>query len=215
MGYPWCTFPNELVGLAHEPLCPHQTDRLCSHPHRSDASNEFTVVHNGIITNYKEMRMVLEKKGYSFVSDTDTEVAVVLAKYLYDSQKGKPITFTALIKSVVKELEGAFAFVFKSVHYPDELVVCRRGSPVLIGVKTEKKLKVDFVDVEVPATDAAPSNDKDARERTILCAAHRPRSPYRLSPQYRHPRLVRGCFPCPDTVKVIMRLWSGANREPF
>ena len=66
---------------------------------------------------------------------------------------GKPITFTALIKSVVKELEGAFAFVFKSIHYPEELVVCRRGSPVLIGVKTEKKLKVDFVDVEVPATE--------------------------------------------------------------
>jgi hypothetical protein len=44
--------------------------------------------------------------------------------------------------------EGAFAFVFKSIHFPDELVVCRRGSPVLIGVKTDKKLKVDFVDVE-------------------------------------------------------------------
>lgn len=44
--------------------------------------------------------------------------------------------------------EGAFAFVFKSIHYPDEIVVARRGSPVLIGVKTEKKLKVDFVDVE-------------------------------------------------------------------
>lgn len=44
--------------------------------------------------------------------------------------------------------EGAFSFVFKSVHYPGEVVVARRGSPLLIGVKTEKKLKVDFVDVE-------------------------------------------------------------------
>ena len=44
--------------------------------------------------------------------------------------------------------EGAFSFVFKSVHYPNEVVVARRGSPLLIGVKTEKKLKVDFVDVE-------------------------------------------------------------------
>ena len=49
--------------------------------------------------------------------------------------------------------EGAFAFVFKSVHYPDEIVVCRRGSPVLIGVKTDKKLKVDFVDVEFAAAE--------------------------------------------------------------
>ena len=62
------------------------------HPHRSDIHNEFTVVHNGIITNYKELRMVLEKRGYQFVSDTDSEVAVVLAKYLYDSQKGNNLS---------------------------------------------------------------------------------------------------------------------------
>jgi glucosamine 6-phosphate synthetase-like amidotransferase/phosphosugar isomerase protein len=44
--------------------------------------------------------------------------------------------------------EGAFAFIFKSAHFPDEMVATRRGSPLLVGVKTEKKLKVDFVDVE-------------------------------------------------------------------
>ena len=47
---------------------------------------------------------MLEKRGYPFTSDTDTEVAAVLAKYLWDSQKGKQITFTALIKSVIMEL---------------------------------------------------------------------------------------------------------------
>lgn len=115
-----------------------------------------------------------------FKTDTDTEVAAVLAKYLYDAQNGKQITFTALIKSVVKELvrlfpvflndqfcspcapfdsqEGAFAFVFKSTHFPDEVVICRRGSPVLIGVKTEKKLKIDFVDVEFSAPDVDKLN---------------------------------------------------------
>ena len=108
------------------------------------------MVHNGIITNYKDLRLVLETKGYKFTSDTDTEVAVILAKYLWDEQGGRKISFTSLVKLVVGHLEGAFAFVFKSVHYPDELVACRRGSPVLIGVKTEKKLKVDFVDVELP-----------------------------------------------------------------
>lgn len=91
--------------------------------------------------------MLEKKRGYAFSSDTDTEVAAVLAKYIYDEQRGK-ISFTTLIKNVVKELEGAFAFVFKSVHYPNEVVVCRRGSPVLIGVKSEKNLKVDFVDVQ-------------------------------------------------------------------
>ena len=85
---------------------------------------------------------MLEKRGYKFETDTDSEVAAVLAKYLWDSQNGRPINFVTLIKAVVKELEGAFAFVFKSVHFPEEVVVCKRGSPVLIGVKTEKKLKV-------------------------------------------------------------------------
>ncbi|PLW19950.1 hypothetical protein PCANC_00414 [Puccinia coronata f. sp. avenae] len=136
--------------MAHTRWATHgQPSSLNCHPHRSDANNEFTVVHNGIITNYKELRLVLEKRGYQFETETDTEVAAKLCKFLYDNSKGKNLTFTGLIKSVIKELEGAFAFVFKSAHFPDEIVVCRRGSPVLIGVKTEKKLKVDFVDVEV------------------------------------------------------------------
>jgi glucosamine--fructose-6-phosphate aminotransferase (isomerizing) len=64
---------------------------------------EFLVVHNGIITNYKELRAVLEKKGYMFESETDTECIAKLAKYLYDSQKGN-VTFHALVKAVIKEL---------------------------------------------------------------------------------------------------------------
>lgn len=216
------------TGMAHTRWATHgQPSPINCHPHTSDARNEFTVVHNGIITNYKELRLVLEKRGYRFNTDTDTEVAAVLAKYLWDSQKGKQISFTSLIKSVIKELvgllayspacysprrpvasacclvdapcrvltfrdlltlptttrdrtawvsreppchfprspvfhhdlqEGAFAFVFKSIHFPDEIVVCRRGSPVLIGVKTDKKLKVDFVDVEF----GTAGDDKEA-----------------------------------------------------
>ncbi|GAA5878648.1 hypothetical protein JCM16303_002157 [Sporobolomyces ruberrimus] len=137
------------TSIAHTRWATHGVPSTTNcHPHMSDPMKEFTVVHNGIITNYKELRLVLEKRGYKFCTDTDTEVAAVLAKYLWDSQKGKQISFTSLIKSVIMELEGAFAFVFKSIHYPDEVVIARRGSPVLIGVKTERKLKVDFVDVE-------------------------------------------------------------------
>lgn len=147
-------------GIAHTRWATHGAPSTINcHPHVSDANKEFSVVHNGIVTNYKELRLVLEKRGYTFRSDTDTEVAAVLAKYLWDSQNGKQITFTALIKSVIVELEGAFAFVFKSIHFPDEVVVARRGSPVLIGVKTEKKLKVDFVDVEFTAPNASSPDD--------------------------------------------------------
>jgi glucosamine--fructose-6-phosphate aminotransferase (isomerizing) len=123
------------------------------------------LVHNGIITNYKELKHVLNKRGYSFHTDTDTEVVAILCRYVWDSQPNKRLNFTELIKTVIKELvsclvttefradfaqEGSFAFVFKSVHFPDEIVAARRGSPLLIGVKTDRKLKVDFVDVELP-----------------------------------------------------------------
>lgn len=160
------------AGMAHTRWATHgQPSPINAHPHRSDAKNLFTVVHNGIITNYKEIRTLLEKKGYAFESETDTECVAKLALYLYDQQKasgkGSSITFHALVKMVIKELEGAFALVFKSTLYPNELVATRRGSPLIIGVKTDKKLKVDFVDVEFGAEtgldeEALPSPYYDA-----------------------------------------------------
>lgn len=126
----------------------------------------------------------MEKRGYVFRTDTDTEAVAVLCKYVYDSQPTKRLNFTDLIKAVIKELvsrtslsipgsvlirasqEGSFAFVFKSVHFPDEIVAARRGSPLLIGVKTDRKLKVDFVDVELPTSETA-----EKREPTTLSLA--------------------------------------------
>ncbi|KAL7416483.1 glutamine-fructose-6-phosphate transaminase [Mrakia frigida] len=144
------------TSMAHTRWATHgQPSRGNCHPHRSDNKNEFIVVHNGIITNYKELKLVLEKRGYHFETETDTEAVAVLCKYVWDSQPTKRLTFTTLIKAVIKELEGSFAFLFKSVHFPSEIVLARRGSPLLIGVKTDKKLKVDFVDVEI-----APDSDK-------------------------------------------------------
>ncbi|KAJ3091578.1 glutamine--fructose-6-phosphate transaminase (isomerizing) [Quaeritorhiza haematococci] len=163
------------TGMAHTRWATHgqPSERNC-HPHRSDPKNEFLVVHNGIITNYKELRTVLEKKGYVFESDTDTECIAKLAKYLYDSQKGnKALTFTSLVKAVIKELEGAFAMILKSTHFPNEMVATRRGSPLLIGVKTAKKLKVDFVDVEFGGAE----NDKLAEEDQNLLSPVDPAHP--------------------------------------
>lgn len=94
------------AGMSHTRWATHgQPSPTNAHPHRSDAQNKFTVVHNGIITNYKELKTLLEKKGYPFESQTDTECVAKLALYLYDSQKGnKNMTFTSLVKAVIKEL---------------------------------------------------------------------------------------------------------------
>jgi glutamine---fructose-6-phosphate transaminase (isomerizing) len=143
------TFTSQ-VSIAHTRWATHgQPSEVNCHPLRSDLTSEFIVVHNGIVTNGNALRLVLQKRGYVFESDTDTEAVAKLLKYIYDTQPDKKtITFTALVKLVLHELEGSFAFVFKSSHFPNEIVMARRGSPLLIGVKTEKKLKVDFVDVE-------------------------------------------------------------------
>lgn len=146
------------TSFAHTRWATHgQPAVLNCHPHVSDELNEFSLVHNGIITNYKEIKFVLEKRGYVFKTDTDTEAVAMLCKYVYDSQPNKRLNFTDLIKAVIKELEGSFAFVFKSRHFPDEIIAARRGSPLLIGVKTDRKLKVDFVDVELPTADTDKS----------------------------------------------------------
>lgn len=144
------------VSIAHTRWATHGPPSVVNcHPLRSDPKAEFTVVHNGIVTNAAALRLVLQKRGYKFESETDTEAVAILSKYIYDSQPDKRPSFTELVKTVLKELEGSFAFVFKSSHYPNEVVTARRGSPLLIGVKTEKKLKVDFVDVEF----AGPESD--------------------------------------------------------
>ncbi|KAJ7439689.1 nucleophile aminohydrolase, partial [Mycena latifolia] len=124
------------VSIAHTRWATHgaPSERNC-HPVRSDEKAEFCVVHNGIVTNGAELRLVLQKRGYVFETDTDTEAVAKLIKYVYDSQPDKRITFSELVKAVLKELEGSFAFVFKSSHYPNEVVTARRGSPLLIDVE--------------------------------------------------------------------------------
>ncbi|CDS12111.1 hypothetical protein LRAMOSA04306 [Lichtheimia ramosa] len=138
-------------GMAHTRWATHgEPSQLNSHPHRSDPKCAFSVVHNGIITNYKEIRKLLENKGATFETDTDTEIVAKLTKYMYDSQKdaGIDVTFSSLVKQVISRLEGSYAFIFKSSHYPNELVATRRGSPLLVGIKSDRKLKMDFVDVQ-------------------------------------------------------------------
>uniref|UniRef100_A0AAX7TUU2 glutamine--fructose-6-phosphate transaminase (isomerizing) n=1 Tax=Astatotilapia calliptera TaxID=8154 RepID=A0AAX7TUU2_ASTCA len=110
-------------GIAHTRWATHgEPSALNSHPHRSDKDNEFVVIHNGIITNYKELKKYLINKGYEFESETDTEVIPKLIKYVYDNRENDSITFSKLVERVIKQLEGAFALVFKSRHFPGEAV---------------------------------------------------------------------------------------------
>ncbi|XP_017144397.2 glutamine--fructose-6-phosphate aminotransferase [isomerizing] 1 [Drosophila miranda] len=134
------------IGIAHTRWATHGVpSELNSHPQRSDVENSFVVVHNGIITNYKDVKTLLEKRGYVFESETDTEVIAKLVHHLWQTHPG--YTFGELVEQAIQQLEGAFAIAFKSKHFPGECVASRRGSPLLVGIKAKTKLATDHVPI--------------------------------------------------------------------
>ncbi|XP_071132076.1 glutamine--fructose-6-phosphate aminotransferase [isomerizing] 2-like isoform X27 [Mytilus edulis] len=136
------------VGIAHTRWATHgEPSSVNSHPQRSDLDNEFMVVHNGIITNYKDIKSLLEKKGHKFESETDTEVIAKMIKHIYDSHKDNNISFRECVELTIQQLEGAFALCLMSRHFPGECVAARRGSPLLVGVKSKAKLLTDQIPV--------------------------------------------------------------------
>lgn len=114
----------------HGPPCD-----INAHPQSSGGpQHAFVLIHNGIMTNYAEMKKFLSDKGYAFESETDTEVIAKLAAYLYSQHTAKP-TFAQLVREVMQLTQGAFALAIKSVYYPGELIGCRRGSPLILGIR--------------------------------------------------------------------------------
>ncbi|GFR81362.1 glutamine--fructose-6-phosphate aminotransferase [isomerizing] 2 [Elysia marginata] len=136
------------VGLAHTRWATHgQPSINNAHPHRSDVDNEFVIVHNGTITNYKDIKSFLIQRDFKFESETDTEVVVKLVKYLHDAHQTQKPAFSEIIELAAAQLEGAFAIVAISKHYPCELVATSRGSPLIVGVKSKSKLNADHFPV--------------------------------------------------------------------
>ncbi|XP_054708657.1 glutamine--fructose-6-phosphate aminotransferase [isomerizing] 2-like isoform X1 [Uloborus diversus] len=134
------------VGIAHTRWATHGAPSASnSHPQRSDPSNEFVVVHNGIITNYADIKKFLLNQGFKFESDTDTEVIPKLIQHIHNLNPD--LSFRELVEQVIQQLEGAFALVFKSSKYPNECVASRRGSPLLVGFKSETTLATDYIPV--------------------------------------------------------------------
>lgn len=135
------------VGIGHTRWATHGVpNEVNSHPHRV-GENDFTVVHNGILTNYYPLKCFLEKHGYTFESETDTECIPILLKYLWDTRGSEELSFLQLVERCIQQLEGAFAIVVKSRLFPNELVATRRGSPLLIGISSSSKLNTDHIPI--------------------------------------------------------------------
>ena len=105
-----------------------------SHPHH-DMYNQFSLVHNGIVENYAELRAMLVKNGFRFLSETDTEVIVNLISYFYKDG----ITPIDAIQTALSHIEGTYALAILCVETPDTMYCVRHGSPLLVGFSADNR----------------------------------------------------------------------------
>jgi glucosamine--fructose-6-phosphate aminotransferase (isomerizing) len=123
--------PQATLGIGHTRWATHgePSDRN-AHPHSSN-SGRLVIVHNGIIENYAQLKELLVGKGYTFLSDTDTEVLVNFIEYIQDQEK---VNLQQAVRLALNEVVGAYAIVVMSTDEPDQMVVGRLGSPLLLGL---------------------------------------------------------------------------------
>lgn len=136
------------IGIAHTRWATHgKPSQENSHPHQ-DNSKIFSVVHNGIIENYNELRKFLEEKGYTFYSQTDTEVIPNLIHYYFskDTQDDE-FKFLRAVKNACLDFKGSFAIEVISKLYPDNMIVVRQDSPLVIGTCEDEK----YLSSDIPA----------------------------------------------------------------
>ena len=131
-------------GIGHTRWATHgEPSENNAHPHCSDDMN-VVAVHNGIIENYRELRDKLMGKGYSFYSETDTEVITKLIDYYYKKYNIGPID--AIAKTMVR-VRGSYAIAVMFHEYPGEIYIARKDSPLIVGVNEDET----FLASDVPA----------------------------------------------------------------
>src|SRR5882672_4252523 len=119
------------AGIGHTRWATHgePSDRN-AHPH-SSASGQLAMIHNGIIENYTQLKNELIKKGYTFKSDTDTEV---LLNFIEDIQKNNQCGLEEAVRIALKRVVGAYVIVLLDKDSPDTVIAARKGSPLVIGI---------------------------------------------------------------------------------
>ncbi|MFN8273643.1 MAG: glutamine--fructose-6-phosphate transaminase (isomerizing) [Flavobacteriaceae bacterium] len=124
-----------VIGMGHTRWATHGVPNdVNSHPHLSNSGN-LSIIHNGIIENYEPLKKELIKRGYTFKSDTDTEVLVNLIE---EVQKKDQLKLGKAVQVALNQVVGAYAICVFDKTNPDEIVVARLGSPLAIGVGNDE-----------------------------------------------------------------------------
>jgi len=134
---------DSIIGIGHTRWSTHgaPTD-YNAHPH-TNGTKTIAIVHNGIIENYRTLKIMLKEMGYQFSSDTDSEVVAHLISYFYEKEKN---LFNA-VRLALHEVEGAYGLAIVSSEEPDKIICARKGSPLIIGVSENEH----FVASDAPA----------------------------------------------------------------
>lgn len=126
--------PNDVtgtLGIAHTRWATHGVpSEVNAHPHTSQSGN-LTLVHNGIIENYATLRAQLQKRGYTFQSETDTEVLVQLIEYIQSIRNDDLVTS---VQIALRHVYGAYAIAVIDKRNPNQLIAARKSSPLAIGI---------------------------------------------------------------------------------
>lgn len=120
-----------MVGIAHTRWATHgEPNDVNAHPHCSENHN-LALIHNGIIENYLALKTQLERLGYHFRSETDSEVLVQLVQYMMDSHG---LGLEEAVPLALKNVVGAYALAIVDKNHPDRIIAAKKGSPLVIGV---------------------------------------------------------------------------------
>jgi glutamine---fructose-6-phosphate transaminase (isomerizing) len=119
------------IGIAHTRWATHgEPNQVNAHPHYSQ-SEELAIIHNGIIENYAVLKESLQAQGYTFSSQTDTEVLVQLIEYV---KKSNQVDLTKAVQLALNQVVGAYAIAVIEKGQPDIIVAARKGSPLVVGI---------------------------------------------------------------------------------
>ena len=123
------------IGIAHTRWATHgEPNTVNAHPHYSE-SERLAIIHNGIIENYAVLKAGLMKEGYTFKSDTDTEVLVQLIEY---TQVNRHVDLKTAVQLALQQVVGAYAIAILDKDHPDTLIAARKGSPLVVGIGTDE-----------------------------------------------------------------------------
>lgn len=161
------TLPGD-CGIGHTRWATHgEPSENNAHPHLSDDENVIAV-HNGIIENYQELKDKLTKKGYTFYSDTDTEVAVKLIDYYYKKYEGTPVD---AINHAMVRIRGSYAFAVMFKDYPEEIYAARKDSPLILGVRSGAEVAAEEGNTAESNMDVAgEGTDSDLQGESFLAS---------------------------------------------